>query len=68
MSNVRTTWKSLEIARSTISMHFKALGIIQKQRNWVLYELKPRDLEKRFFTCKQLLQQQNGKIFSIVSL
>jgi len=33
--------ESLGIARSTISMRLKALRMIQKKRNWVLYELKP---------------------------
>jgi len=49
---------ALGIARLTISMHLKTLGMIQKQENWVLYELKPRELERRFFTCEQLLQRQ----------
>jgi len=48
--------ESLGVAQSTISMHLKALGMIQKQENWVPYELKSRDLERCFFTCKQLLQ------------
>jgi len=44
-------------------MHLKALGIIQKQGTWVSYELKPRDLERRFFMCEQLLQRQKRKGF-----
>ncbi|UYV77307.1 hypothetical protein LAZ67_15000451 [Cordylochernes scorpioides] len=32
------------------------MGIIQKVGNWVPYELKPRDVKRRFFTCEQLLQ------------
>ena len=35
---------------STSRFCTRAMGMIQKQRNWVPYELKPRD-EKRFFTC-----------------
>jgi len=27
----------------------KSLGMIQKQGNWVPYELKPRNIERRFF-------------------
>ena len=27
------------------------------------YELKPRDIEKRFFTCEQLIQRQQKKGF-----
>ena len=34
---------------SDSTRHFKAMGIIQKQRNWVPYELKPRDIERGFF-------------------
>jgi len=41
--------ESLGVVRSTISMRLKALGMIQKQGNWIPYELKSRDLERRFF-------------------
>jgi len=34
------------------------MGMIQKQGNWMPYELKLRDVEKRFFTCEQLIQRQ----------
>ena len=37
----------------------KALGMIQKQRYWVLYELKPRDIESHLVTYKQLLQPKS---------
>ena len=39
------------------------MGMIQKQGNWVLHELKPRDVERRFFACEQLLQRQKQKRF-----
>ena len=39
------------------------MGMIQKQENWVSYELKPRDVERRFFTCEQLIQRQQKKGF-----
>ena len=39
------------------------MGMIQKQGNWVPHELKPRDVEPRFFACDQLLQIQNLKGF-----
>ena len=38
------------------------MGMIQKQGNWD-YELKPRDVERRFFTCEQLIQRQQRKGF-----
>ncbi|KAG5316619.1 MOS1T transposase, partial [Pseudoatta argentina] len=37
--------------------------MIQKQRHWVPYELKLRDVERRFGTCELLLQRQKRKGF-----
>ena len=37
--------------------------MIQKQGNWMPYELKPRAVERRFFTCEQLIQRQQRKGF-----
>jgi len=34
--------------QQTISYRLKSLGMIQKQRNWVPYELKPRNVELIF--------------------
>jgi len=48
--------ESLGVAQSTISMRLKALRMIKKQGNWILYGLKPIDLERRFFMCEQLLE------------
>ena len=42
----------------------KAIGMVQKQENWVLYELNPRNIKHCFFMCEQLHQRQNGKGFS----
>ena len=39
------------------------MGMIQKLRNWVPYELKPRDVLQHFFACEQLLQRRNQKWF-----
>ncbi|GFV89533.1 mariner Mos1 transposase [Trichonephila clavipes] len=39
------------------------MGMIQKQGNWVPYELKPRDVERRLFACEQLLARQIRKVF-----
>ncbi|KAG5322599.1 MOS1T transposase, partial [Pseudoatta argentina] len=41
----------------------KVMGMIQKQGNWVPYELKPRDVERRLFACEQLLERQRRKEF-----
>jgi len=48
-------------------MRFKALGMIRKQKNWVPYKLKPRDLQRHFFTCEQLLQKQKDVLHHIVT-
>jgi len=47
--------ESLGVTQQAISVRLRAMGMIQKQGNWVPYELKPRDVERRFFTCEQLI-------------
>ena len=54
---------ALGVTQQAISQRLKTMGMIQKQGNWVPYELKPRDVERRFFTCEQLLQRQKRKGF-----
>jgi len=39
------------------------MEMIQKQGNWVPFELKSRDVERRFFTYEQLIQRQQKKGF-----
>ena len=39
--------RSLGVTQQAISKRLKAMGMIQKQGNWVPYELKPRDVERR---------------------
>ena len=58
---------SLQVDESTVSKRLKALGLIQKQGHWVPYELKPRDVERRFPKCELLLKRQKRKVFCIVS-
>ena len=53
----------LGVTRQAISKRLHALGMIQKQRTWVPYDLKPRDVERRFFAYEQLLQRQKRKGF-----
>ena len=55
--------QSLGVTQVAISLRLKNMGMIQKQGNWVPYELKPRDVERRFFACEQLLQRQKIKSF-----
>lgn len=54
---------TLGVTRQAISKRLHALGMIQKQGTWVPYDLKPRDVERRLFSCEQLLQRQKGKVF-----
>lgn len=37
--------------------------MIDEQGYWVPYELKPKDVERGFCTCDQLLDKQNWKGF-----
>ena len=37
--------KSLGVTQQAISKRLKAMGMIQKQENWVPYDLKPRDVK-----------------------
>ena len=55
--------RSLGVTQQTISKRLKAMGMIQKQGNWVPYQLKPRDVERRLFACEQLLERQRRKGF-----
>lgn len=55
--------RSLGVTQQAISKRLKDMGMIQKQGNWVPYELKPRDVERRLFACEQLLERQRRKGF-----
>jgi len=55
--------ESLGVTQQAVSVRLRAMGMIQKQENWMPYELKPRDVERRFFTCEQLIQRQQKKGF-----
>lgn len=41
----------------------KDKAMIQKQENWVPYDLKPRDIERRLFAYKQSLKRHRRKEF-----
>jgi len=49
--------ESLEVTQA-VSVRLREMRMIQKQGNWVPYELKLRNVERRFFTCEQLIQRQ----------
>ena len=45
--------ESLGVTQQAISKYLKVMRMIQKQVNWVPYELKkPRNVERRFFACE----------------
>ena len=52
---------SLGLTQQAILKRLKAMEMIREQGNWVTYELKQRDVERRFFACEQQLQRQNRK-------
>ena len=60
---------SLGVTRHAISKRLYALKMVQKQGTWVSHDFKPRDVERRFYACEQLLQQQKrkGRIHRIVT-
>ncbi|GFX56842.1 mariner Mos1 transposase [Trichonephila clavipes] len=41
------------------------MGMIQKKGNWVTYELKPRDFERRLLGVNSCLQGKDGRDFCI---
>ena len=48
---------------SKILRHFETTGYIQMQRNWVPYEMKRRDIERRFSMSQILLERYEMKSF-----
>lgn len=55
--------KTLEVTQQAISKRLKAAGYIQKQGNWIPYELKPRDIGRRFCMSEMLLERYKKKSF-----
>ncbi|UYV83954.1 hypothetical protein LAZ67_X000689 [Cordylochernes scorpioides] len=53
----------IETERRAISNRLKVMGMVQKQGNWVPYELKPGNIERRICTCELLLKRQKRKGF-----
>lgn len=59
--------ESLGVDHTTVSKRSKPLGMIEKQGNKVTYELKPKDVERRFFFPNSCSNCRKGKVFCIVS-
>ncbi|UYV72202.1 SETMAR [Cordylochernes scorpioides] len=55
--------ETLGVTQQAISNRLKVMGMVQKQENWVPYELKPGNIERRICTCELLLKRQNRKGF-----
>ncbi|UYV74220.1 Iav [Cordylochernes scorpioides] len=55
--------ETLGMTQQAISNRLKVMGMVQKQGNWVPYELKPGNIERRNCTCELLLKRQNRKGF-----
>ncbi|UYV65578.1 SETMAR [Cordylochernes scorpioides] len=55
--------ETLGVTQQAISNRLKFMGMVQKQGNWVPYELKPGNIERRICTCELLLKRQNRKGF-----
>lgn len=55
--------KTLKVTHQAISKRLKALGFIHKLGNWVPYELKARDVERRFCMSQMLLERYKNKSF-----
>ncbi|UYV75798.1 hypothetical protein LAZ67_13001387 [Cordylochernes scorpioides] len=55
--------ETLGVTQQAISNRLKVMGMVQKQGNWVPYELKPGNIERHICTCELLLKRQNQKGF-----
>ena len=59
--------ESSGVTQQAVSVRLRTMGMIQKQGNWP-YELKLRNVERRFLTCEQLIQRQRkGFLHRIVT-
>ena len=50
--NQKELARLLGVTQQAISKRLKVMRMIQKQGNWMPYELKPRDIERHLFTCE----------------
>ena len=46
--------KELNVDRSTVGKRLHAMGMVQKEGNWVQNKLKERDMERRLVICEIL--------------
>jgi len=55
--------ESVGVTQQAISVRLRAMGMIQKQENWVLYELKPREGCKAIFHLRTADSKTTEKRF-----
>lgn len=53
--------KASKYIRSDSTSNYTSFEIVLKQRNWVSYELKPRDIERRSCPCDIMVARQKGR-------
>ncbi|GJQ84722.1 hypothetical protein Trydic_g21127 [Trypoxylus dichotomus] len=46
---------ALDVDRFAVGRRLHALGMVQKARNWIPYDLKERDFKRKLITCEMLL-------------
>lgn len=56
---------SLGVTQQAISVRLKIMGMVQKQGNWVPYELKPQTLKSDFSSVDCCSNDSKGKVFCI---
>lgn len=54
---------ALSVTQQCISQRLHAMGMVQKQGNWLPHELRERDIVNRLTVCEMLLQRQKRKSF-----
>ncbi|GFX94080.1 mariner Mos1 transposase [Trichonephila clavipes] len=59
--------KSLNLYCTVVSKPLNVFCMIQRQGNWVPNELKPIHVEKKFFTCEQLIRRQKMLFYILTS-
>lgn len=57
---------TLGVTPQAVSYRLKSLGMIQKRKNWLPYELKPKSVQYRFCTFEILLARHKRKFLHIV--
>ena len=62
-NHARGTCRIIEDNSTSRFCMIESHGNDSKTRKLGAYELKPRDIERRFFTCEQLIQRQQRKDF-----